>query len=343
MRVDAYLEPTSLREVRDQAVRAERIGYDGVFSAEISHDPFLPLVTVADSAPDLLVGTAIAVAFARSPMTTAYQAWDLADLTRGRFVLGLGSQVRAHVVGRFSMPWSAPVERMAEYIGALRAIWSSWQTGEPLRFRGESYRLSLMTPFFTPAPIERPDIPIWLAAVGEGMCRLVGERCDGIHVHPFHTRRYVRDVVEPAITSGANASGRDSAEVTRSSSILVATGRTDREVEAAVAGVRRQIAFYASTPAYRGVLEVSGWDVGEQLHALSRRGEWDEMTDLVSDEMVHEVAVVAPLEDLAEVVRRRTDGILDRCGLTTMSDPGFSDDEWRAVVSAICKEPAAPS
>lgn len=334
MLVDSYLVPGPLTEVRGQVDRAVQLGCDAVFSAETSHDPFLPLVTAAQAAPQLTVGTAIAVAFARSPMTTAYQAWDLAQLTGGRFLLGLGSQIRAHVVGRFSMPWSAPVERMAEYIRALRAIWDSWQTGERLRFRGEAYRFSLMTPFFSPGPIDHPEIPIWLAAVGEQMCQLVGAECQGIHIHPFHTRRYLEDVVAPAIDAGARSAGRQATDVVRSSSILIATGHSSDELAASSEAARSQIAFYASTPAYRRVLEVSGWDIGDELNALTKRGKWGEMAQLVPDELLNEVAVIAPVDDLAEALDKRAQGVLDRCGLYPIEDP-LDDDEWSEVIAEL--------
>ena len=333
MRVDHYLAPGPLAGVADEVRRAVRLGFDGVMAAETSHDPFLALTAAASAAPGVEVGTAVAVAFARSPMTVAHASWDLADLTGGRFLLGLGTQIRAHVVGRFAMPWSAPVPRMREFIAALRAIWSAWQYDEPLRFRGEHYRFSLMTPFFDPGPIARPDIPILLAAVGPGMCRLVGEAADGIHVHPFHTRRYLEEVVGPAIAAGAARSGRDPGAITRVGTLFVVTGHNDEELERSAAETRQRIAFYASTPAYRGVLDLHGWVVGDDLTALSKRGRWEEMAGLVDDAMLETVAVVAPPGELAAAIRHRCDGVVDRLGLV-MGDV-LDDEEMGDLLAAL--------
>jgi probable F420-dependent oxidoreductase len=335
MRIDHYLTPGPLSGVGDEARRAARLGFDGVMAAETSHDPFLALTAAATAAPGMEVGTAVAVAFARSPMTVAHAAWDLGALTGGRFLLGLGTQIRAHIVGRFAMPWSAPVPRMREYIAALRAIWAAWQGGEPLRFRGDHFRFSLMTPFFDPGPIERPDIPILLAAVGPGMCRLAGETAQGIHVHPFHTRRYVEEVVGPAIAEGAARSGRDPAAVIRVATLFVVTGHDDDEMERSAAEARRRIAFYASTPAYREVLNIHGWDVGDELTARSKRGGWEEMAELIDDEMLEAVAVVAPPERLASAIAKRCDGIVDRLGLVFGSGDELPEDELASLVEAL--------
>jgi probable F420-dependent oxidoreductase len=335
MRVDHYLAPGPLAGVGDEVRQAVRLGFDGVMAAETSHDPFLALTAAATAAPGMELGTAVAVAFARSPMTVAHAAWDLAALTGGRFLLGLGTQIRAHVVGRFAMPWSAPVPRMREYIAALRAIWAAWQGHAPLRFRGDHYRFTLMTPFFDPGPIERPDIPILLAAVGPGMCRLVGETAEGIHVHPFHTRRYVEEVVGPAIAEGAARTGRDPAAVTRVATLFVVTGHDDDEMERSATGVRRRIAFYGSTPAYREVLNLHGWEVGDELTARSKRGEWEEMAELIDDGMLETVAVVAPPEELASAIRERCDGIVDRLGLAFGSGDELSQDELASLVEAL--------
>jgi probable F420-dependent oxidoreductase len=333
MRLDHYLTPGPLGGVADEVSRAVRLGFDGVMAAETSHDPFLALTAAAGAAPGLDIGTAIAVAFARSPMTVAHAAWDLADVSGGRFLLGLGTQIRAHVVGRFSMPWTAPVSRMREFIAALRAIWASWQEGEPLRFRGDHYRFSLMTPFFNPGPIEHPAVPILLAAVGPSMCRLVGEAADGIHVHPFHTRRYLDEVVRPAIASGATRTGRDPGSSITVANLFVVTGRDDEEMARSAAAARRQIAFYASTPAYRGVLDLHGWDVGDELNALSKQGRWDEMGSLIDDEMLREVAVVAPPEQVAASISERCQGSVDRLGFV-LAD-GLSDGDLAGLVSAL--------
>ena len=211
MKVDQYLPAGSVTEGPSFAKWAESLGFDGLFTAETGHDPFLPIAAAAGHTTSLDYGTAIAVAFARSPMTVAYTAWDLAEATNGRFLLGLGTQVRAHIVRRFNMPWSSPGPRMREYIAALRAIWGSWQTGDPLAFEGDFYEFKLMTPFFSPQPMEHSQIPVYIAGVGEYMCRVAGEVADGFHVHPFHTLRYLNDVVVPEHGGG----GRDRRAVGR--------------------------------------------------------------------------------------------------------------------------------
>ncbi len=334
MLVDVYAPPRGTGQSA-LALRAAGSGFDGFWTAEVDHDPFLPLAVAADRGVRLTLGTAIAVAFARSPMTLAHTAWDLAEATHGRFVLGLGTQIRPHIVGRFSMPWSAPVPRMREFVGALRAVWSAWQLGERLRYRSDHYRLSLMTPFFDPGPIGHPDIPIFLAAVGPGMARLVGEIGDGIHIHPFHTREYLDCVVWPAIEAGAASSGRDRAAITAATALFVVTGRDDAELEKAALAVRRQISFYASTPAYAGVLERHGWEVGERLNAMSKRGEWDAMADLIDDEMLHTVAVVAPPQDVASAVIARCGGAIDRVGLYPGGPLDQLDPLWVEIAAAV--------
>ena len=336
MKVDHFLLSPGLGQVEQEARRAESIGFDGFFTADTAHDPFLPLVTAARVTGRMDLGTGIAVAFARSPMTVAYTSWDLADASGGRFLLGLGTQIRAHVTRRFSMPWEAPAARLAEYIRALRAIWYSWQNGSRLSFTGEYYSFTLMTPFFDPGPIAHPSIPIYVSAVNPLVTRLAGELCQGIHVHPFHTARYVREVMIPEIQRGAAKAGRSADEVALAAAVFVVSGETPREREAAEAYVRQQIAFYASTPAYRRVLDHHGWSFGEKLTAMSKRGEWGEMASVIPDEVVEEVAVVAPLAEVGSAIRRRYEGLLERVALYTV--PGFgglSDGEWAELVSSI--------
>jgi probable F420-dependent oxidoreductase len=214
MLFDASLPPASLGQIREIAAAAEQIGFDALWAAETQHDPFLPLTLAAEHTQRLRLGTAIAVGFARSPATLAYTAWDLADYSRGRFILGLGTQVRAHIRRRFGMPWpDSPAGKLRELVGAIRAFWRCWQTGEPLSFRGEHYRLSLMTPFFNPGPIDHPDIPIYLAGVNTALCRVAGEIADGLHAHPYHSERYLREAVEPAVAAGASRAGRSRADI----------------------------------------------------------------------------------------------------------------------------------
>ncbi|MBT8193543.1 MAG: TIGR03617 family F420-dependent LLM class oxidoreductase [Acidimicrobiia bacterium] len=343
MKVDQYLPAGSVTEAPTYARWAESLGFDGLFTAETGHDPFLPIAAAAGHTTSLDYGTAIAVAFARSPMTVAYTAWDLAEATNGRFLLGLGTQIRAHIVRRFNMPWSSPGPRMREYIAALRAIWASWQGGDPLAFEGDFYEFKLMTPFFSPAPMEHSQIPVYIAGVGEYMCRVAGETADGFHVHPFHTLRYLDEIVKPNMEAGAAASGRSLDDVTLVGSAIVITGHTEEEVAASRAAAKLQIAFYASTPAYRGILDLHGWDFGPELTAMSKRGDWMAMGNVVPDEVVDEVTVTAPLDTLGAAVRTKYDGRFDRVGFY-FSDavlPGhppivsINDEEWSALVAGV--------
>lgn len=336
MKVDYYLPPGALKTVGEQAGWAQRVGFDGLFTADTGHEPFLPIVRAAEAAPGLDYGTAIAVAFARSPMVVAQTAWDLASYTGGRFLLGLGTQIKPHIERRFSMPWGSPVRKMGEFIAALRAIWATWQHQEPLRFKGEFYAFTLMTPFFNPGPIEHPDVPVYLAGVGPAMSRLAGEVCDGYHVHPFHSVRYLEEVTFPAMEEGAASAGRSRSDVEMVSTVFVITGRNEAEMEAMRATVKQQMAFYASTPAYRGMLETHGWDFGPTLTAMSKRGEWAAMGDVIPDDAVSEVAVEAPIDELGAAVAARYRGVLDRVGLYAPDDglKDLGDDAWSALVAA---------
>ena len=316
MLLDAALLSTGIDDVAGTARELEARGYAGVWASEADHDPFLPLLTAGLATSRLQVGTAIAVAFARSPMTLAMTAHDLQRYTHGRFVLGLGSQVKPHVERRFSMPWSPPVERMREYVAALRAIWAAWQDGTPLRFRGEHYRHTLMTPMFSPPAHEWGAPPVHLAAVGPGMTRLAGEIADGLLAHGFTTARYLRERTLPLLAEGLAAAGRTRAEVTVSLPGFVVTGRSAAERTAAAAAVRAAIAFYGSTPAYRPVLELHGWEgLADELHALSvgrREDRWAVMRDLVDDEVLDTFAVVGDPAAVGAAVRSRFDGLVDR-------------------------------
>ena len=316
MLLDAALLSTGIDDVAGTAREVEARGYAGVWASETDHDPFLPLLTAGLATSRLQVGTAIAVAFARSPMTLAMTAHDLQRYTRGRFVLGLGSQVRPHVERRFSMPWSPPVERMREYVAALRAIWAAWQEGTPLRFRGEHYRHTLMTRMFSPPAHEWGAPPVHLAAVGPGMTRLAGEIADGLLAHGFTTARYLRERTLLLLAEGLAAAGRSRAEVTVSMPGFVVTGRTAAERATAADAVRATIAFYGSTPAYRPVLELHGWEaLADELHGLSvgrREDRWTAMRDLVDDEVLGTFAVVGEPDDVGAAVRARFDGLVDR-------------------------------
>ena len=310
------------------------MGYDGFFTAETQHDPFLPIVAAAGAAPSLDYGTAIALAFPRSPMVTAMMSWDLARLTKGRFLLGLGTQVRAHITRRFSTEWGSPGPRMRDYILAMRAIWDTWQNAVPLKYEGEFYKFSLMTPFFNPGPISSPEVPIYIAGVNQYLSTLAGELCQGFHVHPFHTVSYLDKVVLPNMDKGAAKAGRSLEDVDRLTTVFVMTGGSDSEVEQAMAGVRQQISFYASTPSYRSVLEASDWEFGEKLHAMSRRGEWDKMPEEVPDEAVLSVGVAAPVDKLGAAIKDRYGDRVQRVGFYTLGSVLDVDPDARRQVIA---------
>lgn len=330
MHFDAALAAASLSQVPALARAAEELGLDAVWTTETQHDPFLPLALVAEATTRLRFGTAVAIGLARSPMTLAHTAWDLAAQSDGRFMLGLGTQVRGHIERRFGMDWPAsPAGKLRELVLAIRAIWRSWQTGERLNFRGEYFKLTLMSPFFNPGPIAHPQIPIFIAGVNTGLARLAGEVGDGFHVHPFHTPAYVRDVLRPAIGAGAEKAGRPAAAVQMAGAVFVITHRQEREF------VRQQISFYASTPSYRLVLAHHGWEsAGVALSALAARGEWGTMPALITDEMLDTFAASAPLADLPAILRQRYAGLLDRISLYRPFGLG-QEDQWRALVQGM--------
>jgi len=314
MKVDTGVSMTATADSRPAAAEAERAGYAAVWTSEVRHDPFIAVALAAIATERVELGTSIAVAFARNPMTTAVQANDLQQLSQGRLLLGLGSQIRAHITRRFSMPWSHPAARMREYILALRAIWDCWHDGAKLDFRGDFYSHTLMTPFFNPGPSPYGAPRVLLAGVGQAMTRVAGEVADGFLCHGFTTERYLREVTLPALTQGRG----DLAGFEVSGSPLVVTGRTEEEMNEARRGVREQIAFYGSTPAYRPVLERHGWGaLSDELHALSRQGRWGQMGTLVDDQVLDAFAVTAEPGQVAAELLRRYGDIMTRMTLYT--------------------------
>jgi probable F420-dependent oxidoreductase len=291
------------------AQRAEEDGFDGVWCAETGHDPFLPLVLAAEHTERIELGTGIAVAFARNPMSTAVLANDLHAFSQGRFMLGLGSQIKPHIEKRYSMPWSHPAARMREFIMAMRAIWAAWHDGSKLAFRGDFYTHTLMTPMFSPGPNPYGSPKVFLAAVGERMTEVAGEVADGLLAHGFTTARYMRDVTLPALERGLAKAGRSREGFEISYPAMMVTGADEAEMQAATQAVKAQLAFYASTPAYRPVLDVHGWgDLFPELNRRSKRGEWVEMADLIPDDMLDAFAVTGDLEEIpAKVVERYGD------------------------------------
>jgi probable F420-dependent oxidoreductase len=315
------------KELEDQ-------GYDGIWTAETSHDPFFPLLLAAQETTRVELGTGIAVAFARNPMNLAQIAWDLQAASGGRFILGLGSQIKPHITKRFSMPWSSPAARMREMILAIRAIWASWNDGTKLDFKGDFYTHTLMTPFFNPGPNPHGNAKITLAGVGELMTEVAGEVCDGFLCHGFTTERYLREVTLPALERGAAKAGRSLADIEISGPAFVVTGGNEEEMERGIAGTKQQIAFYGSTPAYRGVLELHGWgDLQDDLNRMSKEGKWQEMGELITDEILHTFAVVAEPEKLAAGIEERYGDIVQRLSFYA---PYRSDPErWRSVMDQL--------
>ncbi|MGD8193500.1 TIGR03617 family F420-dependent LLM class oxidoreductase [Herbiconiux sp. P18] len=324
-------------QLEQAAVTAESEGFDGVLVTETRHDPFVALTLAARATERVRLSSAIAVAFARNPMNTAMLANDLQLVSGGRFVLGLGSQVKPHIERRFSMPWSHPARRMREYVDAVRSIWASWQSGDRLRFEGEFYTHTLMSPVFDPGPNPHGNPRIALAAVGSLMTETAGAVADGFLSHSFTTPRYLSEVSLPALARGRASAGRgadldDAVEV--SLPALVAVGSTDAELATAITAIKKQIAFYGSTPAYKGVLELHGWgELHEQLHAGSVRKEWNAMTDLVNDEVLAEFAAVGTPAAVAAQLRERFGGVVQRLSFSTPYP--VAPEVWPALLSAL--------
>jgi probable F420-dependent oxidoreductase len=328
MKFDATLPPVHLKDVPAIAQAAETMGFDALWTQETQHDPFLPCALIAEHSARLHCGTAIAVSFARSPANLAYTAWDLAAQSDGRFLLGLGTQVKAHIERRFGQPWPESVTgKLREQIQVIRAFWDCWQNGTKLNYRGEHYKITLMSPFFNAGPIEHPHIPIYIAGVNTGLAKLAGELCEGFHAHPFHSLRYLREVILPAIEEGANKGGRKRKEVAVSVTAFAAS--TPEEMNFA----RAQIAFYASTPSYRAVMSLHGWgDVAEKLSAHAARAEWAEMPMLITDEILSEFCLVTEEGKLAKELKQRYEGIADRLSLYIPFVPGERDEWWKRLI-----------
>ncbi len=338
MKLDAGLgtEGKYLRNMDETTRAAESLGFAGLWTSETKHDAFLPLAIAANATEKLELGTSVAIAFSRSPMEIAQTAWDLQDLSDGRFILGLGTQVKAHIERRFSMPWSSPAARLREYILAVRAIWESFQSEGNLKFEGEFYQHTLMTPFFNPGPIEHPQIPIYIAGVNERLAQLAGETCDGFHVHPFHSPEYLRRTILPAISEGAKEASRNTEDVELATSVFVITGENKSETTERRESIRAQISFYASTPTYRTVLEAHSWEsVGEDLGTMAREKKWREMPALITDEVLSAFALEAAPDEVGPALKERYEGLLDRAALYIPFVSGERDDFWKTVSESM--------
>jgi len=309
-KVDPGLRDVSMRldlsKVPDMAREVEALEYDGLVSGETKNYPYVPLVLGAASTERIRLTTAVVIAFPRSPTVTALTAWDLQSLSKGRFVLGLGPQVKGHIERRFGMAWAPPLPRMREYILAVRAVWNCWQNRVPLDFQGEHYKLSLMVPLFDPGPIDDPDIPIQLAAVNTGMCRLAGELCQGFRPHPICTPKYIAEVMVPSAQAGAKKAGRDLEGFDLIPSPLIATAATPALLEERIRDVRSRISFYASTRTYRAVFEHHGWGaLVDELHEHSVKKRWEELPKRITDEVLDTIAVIGTYDELAAKLRTR--------------------------------------
>jgi probable F420-dependent oxidoreductase len=336
VKLDTGLLVSNLREVPAHAKAAEALGFDALWSAETSHDPFLPLAIAAEHTERIKLGTAIAVAFPRSPMVLAQIGWDLQALSNGRFMLGLGTQVKGHNERRFGVRWEHPGPKLREMILMIRAIWDCWQNGTRPSFAGKFYNFTLMTPFFNPGPIEHPQIPIYIAGVNEYICQLAGELCDGFHIHPFHSLRYLDEVVLPNVDKGLAKSGRRRQQIAMSTTAFVITGANEAEIEAAKAPVRQQISFYASTRTYKGVLDVHGWgDACLRLNEKAAKGDWTGMADEITDEMLEVYAVNGTYDVIGERVKEKYRNYLDRVAFYIPFARGRDESRWRAIVEAF--------
>jgi len=313
LKIDAELFAASPAEVPALSRKVEELGFDCLWVNETKHDPFVQLALAATNTKSVLIGTSIALAFARSPTAIAYAAWDLQALSSGRSILGLGSQVKGHIERRFGMKWENPSAKMREVVLALRALWDSWQNGSKLDFQGRFYRLDLMTPFFSPGPIAMPKIPIFIAGVNGGMCRVAGEVAEGLHVHPLHTPKYLKEVISPALSRGLAKAKRRREDVEVAVSVFAAVGGDEREVMKVKSFYRSQIAFYASTRTYRRVMELHGWgDICDRLHQHSVRGEWQEMEEEVGEDVMKEFVVEGTWGEVGKAIRKRYGGSVDR-------------------------------
>lgn len=327
----------SASAIAEQARWVEDMGYDGVTTPETGHDPFLPLAIAAEHTARVRLGTSVAIAFPRSPLVSAQLAWDLQQLSRGRFLLGLGTQVKGHNERRYAAPWTGPAgPRMREYIACVRAMFHTFRTGEKPRFEGEHYQFTLMSPFFDPGPIEFPDPPIYVAAVNTYLARMAGELCHGLRLHPIATFRYVREVLGPEVAAGAERSGRARNDIDVVGVPFLAIGPDEASIAAAKQALKQRIAFYASTRTYHSVLELHGWqDVGARLHRLSVERKWKEMADQITDDMLEEWAIVGTYDDLVPRLRERCAGAFDSMRLELPADLRRDTDRVREIVRSL--------
>ena len=330
MKLDTVLSERDLKQIPALAREAEENGFDALWSMEAGNDGLMPLVLAAEHTKRVKMGPAVAIAFPRSPMAMAYASWDLAALSEGRFILGLGTQVKGHIERRYSVKWEPPVPKLRDYLQSLHAIFKCWaEGGKKISYSGKYYNFSLMTPFFAPKP-HSYRIPIYIAGVNENICRLAGELCDGLHAHPFNSPKYLRDFVMPHIEEGLAKSNRRRKDFSIFTTAFAAIGKNDEEVARAREGVRQQISFYASTRTYQVVLDAHGWgDVAARLNEKAARGDWGGMAKEITDDMLDVYSVTGSIDNIAERMKARYNGLLDRVALYTPYRLNVDRDGWR--------------
>ena len=336
MKIDILLPATNPQDVQSKASEFEQLGFDCVWTFEAAHDAFIPLSHAAAVTSKLEIGTNIAVAFARTPFAMAQIAWDMQLNSNGRFHLGLGTQVRAHVERRFSAQFDHPARRVTDYIRCVRAIWDCFQNGTKPDYEGEFYRFKLMNPFFQPGPIDHPKIPIYLAGVNRLMCRAAGEVADGFHVHPMHTASYLKEVVKPALDEGAKLRDASVDDLTLYAPVFVITGNSQKEMDDLEATVRQQISFYATTPSYGAVLKHHGHEnLGRELAGLMREGKVDEMGKAIPEDFLEQVAIIGAPNEIGRRLRDRYDGVLDRVALYMTMGGDSNFDQWSELIKQV--------
>ena len=330
MKLDTMLSERDLRQIPALAREAEETGFDALWSMEAGNDGLMPLVLAAEHTKRVKLGPAVAIAFPRSPMAMAYASWDLAALSEGRFILGLGTQVKGHIERRYSVKWEPPVPKLRDYLQSLQAIFKCWaEGGKKISYSGKYYNFSLMTPFFAPKP-HTYRIPIYIAGVNENICRLAGELCDGLHAHPFNSPKYLREFVMPHIDEGLAKSNRARKDFSIFTTAFAVIGKNDEEVARAREGVRQQISFYASTRTYQVVLDTHGWgDVAARLNEKAAKGDWGAMAKEITDEMLDVYSVTGSVDNIAERIKARYAGLLDRVALYTPYRLNIDRDGWR--------------
>lgn len=342
MKVETHIPTNDLRAAGQRAALLEEIGYDAAVTPEIKNDPFFPLAAAALTTSRIDLGTGVAIAFPRSPMITALMAWDLQRASQGRFILGLGTQVKGHNERRYSTPWVGPAQpRMREYLLSLKAIWNCWQNGAPLDFRGKYYTFTLMTPEFNPGPLPSGAPRLMIAAVGPYMARLAGELCDGVRMHGFCTAKYIEQVIKPELLKGAERAGRDPSTLEVAGGGFVCTGPTQADVDRAIEAARARVAFYGSTRTYHEVFEVHGWaDIGPRLHEMSVKGEWEAMPRAVSDDVLEHFIVAGTYDQIVPRLLERFGGICTRVALDLPLDTPDDRERARELIAQLHAENA---